>query len=95
MLLCDVALGKIKPEKNAQMHSLETIKGYNSVQGIGATQPDPSDKFEMEDGCVIVKGKPVDDNRSNHCLFYNEFIVYDVDQIRMRYLLRLRFKSPH
>ncbi|KIH48394.1 Poly(ADP-ribose) polymerase catalytic domain protein, partial [Ancylostoma duodenale] len=32
MLLCDVALGKVKPEVNAAMHSLDTIKGYNSVQ---------------------------------------------------------------
>ncbi|PIO53398.1 Poly(ADP-ribose) polymerase catalytic domain protein, partial [Teladorsagia circumcincta] len=33
MLLCDVALGKVKEEINAKDHSLKTIKGYNSVQG--------------------------------------------------------------
>ncbi|VDO69170.1 unnamed protein product [Haemonchus placei] len=34
MLLCDVALGKVKEEINAVDHSLKTIKGYNSVQGM-------------------------------------------------------------
>ncbi|KHJ87626.1 Poly(ADP-ribose) polymerase catalytic domain protein [Oesophagostomum dentatum] len=93
MLLCDVALGKIKPETGAKMHSLDTIKGYNSVQGIGSMEPDPNELVETLDGSTIHMGKPVDAKR-NAGLIYNEFIVYDVDQIKMRYLLRVRFNQP-
>ncbi|ETN76460.1 Poly(ADP-ribose) polymerase catalytic domain protein [Necator americanus] len=92
MLLCDVALGKIKPEANATMHSLNTIKGYDSVQGIGQTEPNPNKLVKTLDGSTIHMGNPVDTNK-NCSLLYNEFIVYDVDQIMMRYLLRVRFNE--
>ncbi|EYC34492.1 hypothetical protein Y032_0001g440 [Ancylostoma ceylanicum] len=94
MLLCDVALGKVKPEVNAAMHSLDTIKGYNSVQGLGSMEPDPNKLVKEVDGYAIHMGKPVDAHKDKNCgLYYNEFIVYDVDQIRMRYLVRVRFKE--
>ncbi|RCN44674.1 Poly(ADP-ribose) polymerase catalytic domain protein [Ancylostoma caninum] len=94
MLLCDVALGKVKPEVNAAMHSLETIEGYNSVQGLGSTEPNPNKLVKTVDGYAIHMGKPVDAHQDKNCtLYYNEFIVYDVDQIRMRYLVRVRFKE--
>jgi len=37
-------------------------------------------------------GKPI--NISQGALLYNEFIVYDVAQIKCKYLLRLKFVYP-
>ncbi|KAK6012412.1 Poly(ADP-ribose) polymerase catalytic domain protein [Ostertagia ostertagi] len=93
MLLCDVALGKVKQEINAVDHSLKTIKGYNSVQGLGGMEPDPTQLVVCEEGYSINTAKPVKtDSSKNRTLLYNEYIVYDVDQIWMRYLVRTRFK---
>ncbi|KAK6060523.1 Poly(ADP-ribose) polymerase catalytic domain protein [Cooperia oncophora] len=93
MLLCDVALGKVKQEFNATDHSLKTIKGYNSVQGVGGTEPDPTQLTVCDEGYSVNIAKPVKKETSqNLSLLYNEYIVYDVDQIRMRYLVRTRFK---
>ncbi len=30
-------------------------------------------------------------SRSNYTLNYNEYIVYNVDQVKMRYILRVKF----
>ncbi|XGW04050.1 hypothetical protein V3C99_015302 [Haemonchus contortus] len=93
MLLCDVALGKVKEEINAVDHSLKTIKGYNSVQGLGGTEPDPSQLTMCEEGYSVNTAKPVKtESAKKRTLLYNEYIVYDVDQILMRYLVRTRFK---
>ncbi|WKY09054.1 hypothetical protein Q1695_001866 [Nippostrongylus brasiliensis] len=95
LLLCDVALGKVKQEVQAKDHTLKSIKGYNSVQGVGQMEPNPKKTIECEDGYSICLDKPVKSKKSNLQLLYNEYIVYDVDQIRMRYLIRTRFKMPN
>lgn len=61
------------------------------------THPDPTSdinipvadaNYELSIPC----GKPVKSNVKGSSLLYNEFIVYDVSQIRLRYLLRMEFK---
>lgn len=39
-----------------------------------------------------VSSKPCDSNVPGAYLLYNEFIAYNVDQIRLRYLFRIRMK---
>ena len=46
------------------------------------------------DGTVVPLGKPADtgvNNPSGYTLNYNEYIVYDLSQIKMRYLLKVQF----
>ena len=46
------------------------------------------------DGMVVPLGKAVDTGTTNpdgYTLNYNEFIVYDPAQVRMRYLLKVQF----
>ena len=48
-----------------------------------------------EDGCVVPCGKPVDtgvSNPSGYTLNYNEYVVYNTNQIRVRYLVEVDFK---
>lgn len=42
-----------------------------------------------DDGTLIPLGKPIDGNIGQSALLYNEFIVYDTRQIRVRYMLKL------
>jgi len=46
------------------------------------------------DGTIVPIGKPVDTGISNsagYTLNYNEFIVYDAAQVKMRYLVQVQF----
>ncbi|KHJ84134.1 Poly(ADP-ribose) polymerase catalytic domain protein [Oesophagostomum dentatum] len=73
LLLCDVALGKVKPELNAKDYTLKKLRGYNSVQGLGKSEPDPKETIKSEEGYAIPLGKPVDANQDKDCsLLYNE-----------------------
>ncbi|KHJ80022.1 Poly(ADP-ribose) polymerase catalytic domain protein [Oesophagostomum dentatum] len=93
LLLCDVALGKVKSELDAKGYTLKKLKGFDSVQGLGKSEPDPKETMKSEEGYVIPLGKPVDANQDKDCsLLYNEYVVYDVDQIRLRYIVKTKFK---
>ncbi|VDK72423.1 unnamed protein product [Litomosoides sigmodontis] len=87
ILLCEVALGEIQEEINAK--SIEKpSKGKHSVKGLGQTIPDPNEYFLTEDGVTIPMGKLVDTKRQDLTLLYNEFVVYDVAQVQIKYLVR-------
>ena len=58
--------------------------------GLGKNAPNPAENFTLEDGTIVPLGKPYKTDVQG-ALLYNEFIVYDVSQIRARYLLRLKF----
>eukprot|EP01061_Rhynchopus_euleeides_P022698 TRINITY_DN3708_c0_g1_i1.p1 TRINITY_DN3708_c0_g1~~TRINITY_DN3708_c0_g1_i1.p1 ORF type:complete len:642 (+),score=321.51 TRINITY_DN3708_c0_g1_i1:1347-3272(+) len=90
MVLCEVALGA--PKVCTHSDYIETLpKGKLSCFGKGATRPDPKGSITYEDRMVIPCGKS--QQLGEHTsLRYNEFIVYNTDQIRMRYLLQLNFK---
>ena len=54
--------------------------------------PDESQYKELEDGLVVPMGKlKRDASSAPRSLLYNEYIVYSVDQIRQRYLLKVQF----
>ena len=45
----------------------------------------------MENGVVVPKGKGTPSGVKGSSLLYNEYIVYDVAQISMKYLLKTKF----
>lgn len=47
--------------------------------------------FYFLKGIEIPMGKGVDSGVKNSSLLYNEYIVYDVNQVFIRYLLRVKF----
>ncbi len=56
--------------------------------------PDPSGSKIIEGNIMVPMGKLVDQKgygNKNLTLLYNEFIVYDVKQINIRYLLKTKF----
>lgn len=90
VLLCQVALGKTKPcyEKNS---NIKLEEGYNSVKGIGKTFPNPDEIYIREDGVKIPLGKPITEHNIVSQLEHHEYIVYDESQVKIEYLLRLKF----
>ncbi|KAK1278526.1 Poly [ADP-ribose] polymerase 2-A [Acorus gramineus] len=91
LLLCEVALGDISELLYADYHADRLPKGKLSTKGVGHTAPDPSEFQALEDGVVVPLGTPKQQTGSKGALLYNEYIVYDVDQIRMRYIVQVNF----
>ncbi len=59
---------------------------------MGRTAPDPTETVTSEDGVIIPMGKGKPTPATHTSLLYNEYIVYDVSQIHMKYLLKVDFK---
>lgn len=82
MFLCEVALGNVYDRTYAE-NIRQLPAGKHSVRGVGQYQPDESDHVEHE-GYTIPIGEP---QHSPSNLYYDEYIVYNVSQIRMRYMV--------
>ncbi|XP_057662049.1 poly [ADP-ribose] polymerase [Diorhabda carinulata] len=92
MLLCDVALGNMYERLKAD-YITKLPKGMHSCKGVGRTHPDPSIVKKIGDVEVPV-GKGVPSQQSSS-LLYNEYIVYDVAQVNVKYLLKMHFKYKY
>ncbi|KAE9552545.1 hypothetical protein FO519_004242 [Halicephalobus sp. NKZ332] len=91
LLLCEVALGDVQEEKHAK-DVKKPKKGKSSVMGVGQIFPDSKDRKVLEDGVVVPIGKPTKrENSKKLDLIYNEYVVYDVSQIRIKYLVKTKF----
>lgn len=67
-------------------------KKFHSVKGVGGTHPDPKEMHVMEDGVKVPLGKMIKNQTDkNTSLLYNEYIVYNEEQIKLRYLLNVKF----
>ncbi|EFQ34910.1 uncharacterized protein GLRG_10054 [Colletotrichum graminicola M1.001] len=99
LLLCEAELGDpMQKLTNASYHAGETARANDmwSTWGQGRTGPsrwkdagsvNPSlEGVKMPDVSV----KAGDNNISNAYLMYNEYIVYDLSQVRLRYLFRVK-----
>ncbi|KAL5712187.1 NAD(+) ADP-ribosyltransferase [Ranunculus cassubicifolius] len=91
MLLSEVALGKVHELKKAT-YMEKPPKGKHSTKGLGKTIPQPSEYVKWKDEVVVPSGKPVPSNIKSTELMYNEFIVYDTAQVKMQFLLKVRFR---
>ena len=62
---------------------------------MGRSEPDKKEWVTLEDGCVMPIGKiktvVKPSEASSYSLLYNEYIVYDVSQIKMKYLVKVQF----
>ncbi|CAF4001703.1 unnamed protein product [Rotaria magnacalcarata] len=92
MLLCEVALGQMYECYNAKSLSAETLPtDTQSTKGCGQTIPDPKENYYTDDGVLIPMGHGVNANIKYSSLLYNEYIVYNTDQVKLKYLLRVEF----
>ncbi|KAI8813309.1 poly polymerase catalytic domain-containing protein [Cladochytrium replicatum] len=92
LLLCEVALG----EPNELLHSdynadraMEKA-GKHCTKGCGSTAPDPKGSIVLKDGTLVPMGKGISSGVQGS-LLYDELIVYDITQIKIRYLVKMKF----
>uniref|UniRef100_A0A0M3K9K2 Poly [ADP-ribose] polymerase n=1 Tax=Anisakis simplex TaxID=6269 RepID=A0A0M3K9K2_ANISI len=92
LVLAEVALGNVNELWAADYNADKLPPGKHSVKGMGSVGPDPSGAITLENGCVVPAGKPVELNKRSGCsLNYNEYIVYNTNQILIRYLVEVDF----
>ncbi|KAF3857936.1 hypothetical protein F7725_011137, partial [Dissostichus mawsoni] len=82
LLLSEVALGDCNELVMADYEAQNLPAGKHSTKGLGQTGPDPKNAVTLYTGAS---------SDGRYHLLYNEFIVYNPAQTRMKYLLRIKF----
>ena len=94
MLLCEVELGNIDERLKADIKLPKTLEeGKNSVKVLGMNYPDEKDSYFDDKGVEIPIGDIIvnhDENKKTYFGF-NEYIVYNLDQIQIRYITKVQF----
>ncbi|KAI3374250.1 hypothetical protein L3Q82_006100 [Scortum barcoo] len=93
LLLSEVALGDCNELLDADYDANNLPAGKHSTKGLGQTGPDPKNAVTL-DGVTVPMGPGVRTGVGKlnaYSLLYNEYIVYNPAQTRMRYLLRIKF----
>jgi len=96
VLLCEVALGTSQELYEAN-YITKLDAPYKSVKGCGTQGPDPAYNEVLANGAIVPLGKRIQykyknekGEKVNPSLSYNEYIVYDISQVRMRYLIQVK-----
>lgn len=66
----------------------ELLPGKHCVKAVGKYEPDPNDIYMTEDRVKVSFGKETKTNRNSE-FDYNEYIVYNVNQVKIKYLIRV------
>ena len=87
LLLNEVALGKIDQMKQCMYNASKKNINGDSVQGLGSTTPSGGVTI---DEMYIPNGAPTRSGIDGCPVLYDEFITYDVTQVRQRYLVLIK-----
>ncbi|KAL3989812.1 Poly [ADP-ribose] polymerase 2 domain protein [Acanthocheilonema viteae] len=92
LVLAEVALGEMNELLQADFHADKLPAGKSSTKGLGSIVPDPTTYITLDD-CEVLCGKPItlQPKGKDFPLIYNEYIVYDVKQVWIRYLIEVDF----
>jgi len=90
MLLGDVALGK-EAELAHDTYMEKPQPGTHSTKALGRIEPSPKEQVEHKDGYIIPSGNIVNNGNSTVSCNEHQYIVYDVSQVHLRYMLHLNW----
>ncbi|KAJ3176269.1 Poly [ADP-ribose] polymerase 1 [Irineochytrium annulatum] len=89
MFLCEVALGESSCLETS-WYMEEPLRGTSSTKGVGRMRPDRSGLVLGPDGCGVPCGALQSAGEISGYLNYNEYIVYDANRVRLKYLLQFK-----
>ncbi|KAG6837207.1 hypothetical protein H0H93_013075 [Arthromyces matolae] len=100
LLLCEVAVKPFHELTHASYNADQECKSNKKMatKGIGRVQPvdwkDAGSALDNDElaGCLMPSGPGKDVSPPNAYLQYNEYIVYDTSQIRLKYLLMVKMQ---
>lgn len=91
LFLAEVGLGKTSNRTSHDYYiSKESLKkvGCHSTWGRGKTSP--SSHVVLDDGVIVPNGKLQRNTDLNSSLMYDEFIVYDQNQLNLKYIVQVK-----
>lgn len=94
MLLCEVQLGNIEERDKADIKLPSTLgEDKNSVKVLGMNYPDQNGNYIDENGIIIPTGKVIENKDENNKRYFgfNEYIVYNLEQIKIKYITKVQF----
>ena len=89
-LLCEVALGNSKEYHDTNSDADNLPKGFHSTKGIGTKIPNPKEHSTLDKDVIVPNGKAMMNPDKKAYRGFNEYIVYTVEQVRMRYLVKVK-----
>eukprot|EP01116_Phalansterium_solitarium_P016272 TRINITY_DN3756_c0_g1_i2.p1 TRINITY_DN3756_c0_g1~~TRINITY_DN3756_c0_g1_i2.p1 ORF type:complete len:482 (-),score=130.90 TRINITY_DN3756_c0_g1_i2:617-2062(-) len=95
LMLCQVYLGRMYQTSHTKALSKEYLDEFDfqSVKGCGEFAPDPAYDVEATPGVLISLGRETSSGVTRSELKHNEYVVYDVAQVRIKYLVQLKVTS--
>jgi len=84
-LLCEAALGTPQEQPRPNSEAAKLQKGHHSTFAPGQTYPDPDKSKFLDKDIEIPMGNLL---KKDAYMGANEYIVYNTNQIRMRYLVK-------
>ena len=97
-MLCEVALGNIEQRNRGDYNLPNSMnKDSDSIKIMGINIPNPSKDTIFDDKITLPLGEPIKlDNKELKTFFaYNEYVVYDVNQIKMKYLVMFKLDNSN
>jgi len=93
MLLCDTALGRTFQIAHGKFIGKEDLDGagFHSVKCSGTKGPDQGYDSQTNEGLIVSLGREAPTGVPVSELIHNEIVVYDSAQVRMKYLLKMKF----
>ena len=88
LIMCETALGNPRELTSPNYDAANLPSGTHCTHALGRSRPDPSGDIMFEKDISVPLGKTQD--FSGGGMGANEFIVYNTNQIRMRYLVKCR-----
>jgi len=87
-VLCEVALGKMRPLQRPDCNADRLPKGFHSTHAIGIQRPKPSESETLFGDIEVPLGHV--ENVPSGGMGCNEFVVYNTNQIKMRFIVRCK-----
>ncbi|PWN43612.1 PARP-domain-containing protein [Ceraceosorus guamensis] len=99
LVLCEAELGKLLMLRHADYNADEKVKEAKAHSTLGMGQHIPASWKDCAKlgltkdlkGVLMPVGGLKDDSDTDRSLMYNEYIVYNVEQVKFRYLFRIKF----
>lgn len=88
MLLCEVAVGKMNDKLIADFNASNLPSDCHSTRGLGKFAPSSG---ETIDDVFVPNGPLSATGVEGSSLLYNEYVVYNRDQVVCRYIVHVKF----
>ena len=92
ILLGEVSLGEEDQRTNIDFNLPSTLKKKaNSIHALGRLEPSNGEYIGENKDIFVPNGDANINEKNRNCNDFAEYIVYNVDQIKLRYLLKIKY----